>query len=285
MSDANSGEKGKGILSRISLDRFVSVVASLGHRTDQLQMETWRLNSKTKISSSLWREVIDELELNHDEKTRHALYHLLRSDAHKTVKLIQEKKRTNNGGNNEDDLDINIDKDCRPADKGDSSLLSVPSLPPLQRPATRAAQHKDAKTNEISDSLTSEISLAFNTDEWRKVFSTTHQRMKKDWTDVFYKKMTSNGIKCSLVFKTPYIKKGKRKRRCRFFFCVAHCSLSTCSRSYQIILRHLPDENSSVLFLVCVFGEYAHDANVETAGRQVRSEIRSVIGKQLDESS
>lgn len=283
MANTTSGKKGS-ILSKISLDRFASVVASLGDRIEQLRKETWRLNSKTQVSSSLWKEVTDELELTHDEKTRHALYHLLRSAAHGTSKLIEEKRTSNQGEKDEDDLGTRIDTDRRPARKNDSTLLPVPSLPLPKRPVTRATQQEDADKNDASNSIINDTSFVFNPIEWKDVFSATHQKMKKDWTDIFYKKMTALGIKCPVKFKTPYIKKGKRKRNCRFFCCVASCTLGICTRTYQIILRNQPDESSSVLFLVRIIGYEQHDANVEIAGRQVRAQFRSLIGKGLHDS-
>jgi hypothetical protein len=130
------------------------------------------------------------LELTHDERTHHALYHLLRSEVHHTAKLIEEKKRTNHGGNDEDDLDIRIDKVCRPLGNGNSTLLSAPSLPLPQR--------KDAEKDDMSDSAISEISFAFNADEWRQT----------DWTDAFYKKNDLQWDRMSTAIQnTVYLKK------------------------------------------------------------------------------
>ncbi|CAF4964979.1 unnamed protein product, partial [Rotaria socialis] len=45
------------------------------------------------------------------------------------------------------------------------------------------------------------------------------------------------------------------------------------------ILRHQPDENSSVLFLVRVFGEENHNPAIETASRNLTGKHRLDVGK------
>jgi hypothetical protein len=63
MNTSISNEKGKSVLSQISLGGFVAAIVSLGDRSNQLIDETWRLNLKTKSSSSLWGEIINKLGL------------------------------------------------------------------------------------------------------------------------------------------------------------------------------------------------------------------------------
>jgi hypothetical protein len=63
MNTSISNQKGKSILSQISLGEFVAAIVSLGDRSNQLIDETWRLNLKTKSSSSLWGEIINKLGL------------------------------------------------------------------------------------------------------------------------------------------------------------------------------------------------------------------------------
>ena len=79
---------GKNIWSRITLDDLVEAIASLGDRTDHLKGETWRLNIKTKLPDSLWSEVIQKLNLDDSETTRHSLYKLWQLKRHNIDQLI-----------------------------------------------------------------------------------------------------------------------------------------------------------------------------------------------------
>ncbi|CAF4396090.1 unnamed protein product [Didymodactylos carnosus] len=107
--------------------------------------------------------------------------------------------------------------------------------------------------------------------------------MKPYWTDMFYEKLTSCGFKCPVKFKTPYIKKGTRKQACSFFCCYAMCSISICTRKYQIISKQEPEENASVLFLVRITGKENHNINTEISARQLRGKNRILVGKQANE--
>ena len=278
MTDSNSNNRGKGILSRISSDDFVVAVANLGNRVKELKGETWRLNIKTKPSSSIWSEVINKLQLNHDENTRHALYDILHSKRYNIDKLMEKKKCVDNGKNFDRDNNIIYTKEEQSILE-EKNLVSEPSLPLPPRPQTRTCIQKNEIDNIIHKSYNTEISTVFTIEEWKDTFSRTHQKMEPNWTDIFYKNLTVSGIKCPLKFKTPYIKQGMRKQRCRFFCCYATCTISMCSRKYQITLQQQPNENSSVVLLVRIYGEENHNSTVETSARQLRGENRLLIGK------
>ena len=292
MDTSNSNQKGKSILSRISLDQFVAAIVSLGDRANQLVRETWRLNVNTNSPSSLWGEIIDKLELDHSEKTRHALYHLLRSKTHNVGKLVEEKKRTINRDeddsnmnqrekNGEEDSDINQREENSVQERNNSILLPDPSLPLPQRPNTRGNKTNNDDDKKKKKIIVSEMSVVFTADEWKNAFSRTRQKMKDDWFDIFNDKLKSSGIECVPKFKTPYIKEGKRKRNCRFFGCFAKCTIGICERIYQMILQTEPSDNSSILFLVRMFGEVNHNVDIATAARKLRGKERFLIGKKF----
>jgi len=277
-----SNQKGKSILSQISVDEFVAAIVSLGDRSKQLIHETWRLNLETKSSSSLWGEIIDKLELDHSEKTRHALYHLLRSKIHKVGELVEQKKRTiNREENGEDNSEINQREENSVPEKNNLILLPDPSLPLPQRPNTRDNQANNVNEKKKKKLIVSEMSVVFTADEWKNAFSRTNQEMKDDWTKIFNAKLKSSGIECVLKFKTPYIKEGERKRNCRFFGCFAKCTISICERVYQMILQSEPSENSSTLFLVRIFGEQNHNVDIATGTRQLQGTERFLVGKKF----
>ena len=55
--------------------------------------------------------------------------------------------------------------------------------------------------------------------------------MKSNWTNTFAVKMKSSGFVCTLGFRSPFFKKGERKKNCRFFFCYAKCTKTMCTRT------------------------------------------------------
>jgi len=54
------------IWSLISVEQLTAAIASLGNRVSQLGDETWRLNSETELTTSLWAQVIEKLLINRD---------------------------------------------------------------------------------------------------------------------------------------------------------------------------------------------------------------------------
>ena len=56
----------KNIWSLISVEQLTAAIASLGNRVSQLTDETWRLNSETELTTSLWAQVIEKLLINRD---------------------------------------------------------------------------------------------------------------------------------------------------------------------------------------------------------------------------
>ncbi|CAF1932376.1 unnamed protein product [Rotaria magnacalcarata] len=96
MIDLNSAANidGKNIWSRITLEKLVDAISILGSRSNQLQDEGWQLNIKTRSSNSLWYEVIQALQLDHDEQTRLACYKLWHCNRHVIRELVEEKKKS-----------------------------------------------------------------------------------------------------------------------------------------------------------------------------------------------
>jgi hypothetical protein len=274
MANSNSGEKGKNIWSRITVKQFVAAVASLGDRVNRLKGETWRLNDTTRSSHSLWGEVIDNLKLDHSELTRLALYKIWHCDRHGVLSLVENMTGSiRQSRNDEDDGHISVPNEIN------SVLLPDPSLPLPRRPVTRAHLEEDADNNSDKKSFVGEISIVFSVSEWKSVFSRTSQKMKDDWTKTFSVKLTlpGTGIKCSLKFTTPSFKKGKRKRNCRDFACTVLCTIRGCKRKYIIECQTFPDENSSVLFLVRIFGKEDHTNG--PGSRQLTGKERLEVGK------
>ena len=80
MSKSNSDGKGKDIWSLITKEQLAVAIASLGDRINQLQHETWRLNDETRLPTSLWAEVIENLKIDHTAKMSNSLYKIWRLD-------------------------------------------------------------------------------------------------------------------------------------------------------------------------------------------------------------
>ncbi len=205
--DPNEAETGKTIWSNVTLDELVDAIASLDDHVAQLKDETWRLNVKKSSSNSLWHQVINKCKrLEHNEQTRASLYKIWLKNRRKINDLVEEKQRSRNGNQNHSD-----NNDIPVTETNNRSLLPDPSLPLPERPNTRANQAKTAHDNDNQSSVINETFISFTPIEWKSVFSRTHQIMKPGWRKVFYNKLTSNGIKCSLGIEKAHIKKRKKK--------------------------------------------------------------------------
>jgi hypothetical protein len=276
----NSNTKGKGIWSLITVKQLAAAIASLDDRIKQLNKETWRLNNKTKLSTSLWAQVIEKLKIKHNEKIRHSLYnvwHLKRNNIDKLVE--KESKRIGRNEDDGDDGDINEAEEISFTEKSIPNLPPDPSLPLPQRPNTRANKSENVDDNVIQNTIINEISLTLTPCEWKDAFSCTRQKMNDGWTKIFHEKLKSSGMTCVLCFRKSHVRKGKRKHTCKFFWCRATCTNSECTRSYFIILKNQPDIYTSALFLVRVSGIENHNAENETMRRQLRGEERDRVGK------
>jgi hypothetical protein len=281
MTNKGSNEKGKNIWSNIDLEQLVAAIASLGDRTDQLTKETWRLSVKTTSGDSLWGEVINKLKQDHNEKIRHFLYNVWHLNRHKIRQLVEKKKREFDRNENDGNDGVTAESENPSVpERTDSILLPDPSLPLPQPPNTRANQANNANDKKTKSILVGQISFHFTNEEWKDAFSFTGQKMKEDWTKLFYNKLTSSGITCSVKFKTPYIKEGKRKRNCRFFCCYAKCTIGKCERIYQMILQTKPNENlKTIHFLVRIYNEENHNIDIATDARQLQGTERFLSGK------
>jgi hypothetical protein len=211
--------------------------------------------------------------------TRRSLYNIWCRDRH-GIKSLVERKKAAVVGNEPDGSGGNADRTGRlsATAENNSSRHSNPASPVRQRPTRRIRKHKSVGGDKIDTAVVSESSIAFSTSEWKNAFSRTDQKMKPGWPDIFANKLESSGFNCTLRFKTPYFKKGKRKKNCRFFCCYATCTTSICARKFQIILKKVPCNSTAMLFLVRAIGEENHNADIETAARQLRGEERFLVG-------
>ena len=280
MSEWKSKTIGKNIWSLITEKKLITAVCSLGDRVKQLKNETWRLNTKTNLSTSLWSQVIEKLEIDHNEKFRHSLYNIWHSKRNGIDKLVDKELKTI--GKNEDDGDdgnIEEAEEISFTEESIPNLAPDPSLPLPQKPNTRNIQAENVHINVTQKSTINDISLALTPSEWKAAFSRTRQKMNKGWTDIFCEKLKSCGMTCALRFRRSHVKKGRRKHTCKYFWCRASCTNSECTRSYFIILKNQPDVYTSALFLVRVLGIENHNAKAETMARQLRGEERYRVGK------
>ena len=279
--NSNQNKKIRHIWVGENLEKLADVIASLGDRTEDLKTETWRWNKHLQQRNSLWGEVIFQLGLEHTETLRHSLYNLWHLNRHGIRNIVRTKKTSKNNKTTDIDLDQNESSsadDCGASESKNSNLDAQTSLPLPERPRTRIFEEKTKISTKDENSAVDETSFSFTNIEWKNVYSRTHQKMKPDWTDRFYDKLVSIGTVCPLRFTTPHFRRGKRKQRCKYFCCHATCTIRGCSRRFQIILRHQPDENSSVIFTVRTHGSENHDKLVETARRQLIGEKCDALG-------
>jgi hypothetical protein len=279
MVELNSNEKKKDIWSLFTVEQLAVAIASLGDRTNQLKYETWRLNSKTELSTSLWAQVIEKLKLDHNEKIRHSLYNIWHRKRRNIKRLVKKKlKSISRNKSDGDDDDIDEAEKFSVAEKNTPNLPPDPSLPLHVRPKTRASPPENLDDNSTQSSTSSDISFTLTASEWKAAFSRTRQKMNDGWTNIFYQKLKSCGITCAVSFKRSYVKKGKRKHVCERFWCRTKCTRSKCTRSYLIIFKNQTDVNTSALFLVRISGKENHNAKKETMARQLCGEERYRVG-------
>lgn len=96
MSKPNSGKKSKTIWSVISVEQLAAAIVSLGDRINQLHHQTWRLNDDTKLSTSLWAQVIEKLGIEHTERRRQSLYNIWHLERHSIAKLVERELKIKN---------------------------------------------------------------------------------------------------------------------------------------------------------------------------------------------
>ncbi|CAF1440169.1 unnamed protein product [Rotaria sordida] len=149
MAESNINDTGRDIWSLMSLDDLVSAITSLGHRIDQLKDDSWRLNRKTKSSSSCWSEVINRLKLDDNEKIHHTLCKIWHEHRHRIHDLVQKKKKEINSNEMKegDSDDRNETENGSVAKKIIATLPSEPSLLLHEPPNTRAYQKAAASGN------------------------------------------------------------------------------------------------------------------------------------------
>ena len=125
MPKLNSNTKGKDIWSLLTLEQLAAAIASLGDRVNQLKNETWRLNRTTRLSTSLWTQVIEKLKIDHNEKIRHSLYKIWHLKRNEIDQLVEKKSKAI--GRNKDDGD---NGDIDEAEETSFTEESIPNLPP-----------------------------------------------------------------------------------------------------------------------------------------------------------
>lgn len=279
MEELNSDAKRKGIWSNFNEVQLAAAIASLGSRVNQLKGETWRLNTKTRLPTSLWFHITKKLKIDHNEKIRHSLYKIWHSDARDVCKYVEEElKRKNTNFNDGNDGYINQTVAIS-VSENKSKLYPDPSLPLPQRPNTRSNEANDVDNDEIKDSTINQTSFILTPEEWKAAFSRSRQKLNNGWTKIFSDKLTSCGVTCAVRFRPGHIKEGKRKRNCAYLWCRADCTGEICTRSYIILLKEEVDERTSPMFRVRIEGEENHDPTIATMSRQLRGEERRLVGK------
>jgi hypothetical protein len=280
MSKSNSDKKGKGIWSVINIQQLTAAIASLGDRVNQLKRETWRLNAETKLPTSLWGQVLENLGINGTERRRQSLYKIWQLKRHNIDKRVEsELKRKNKNtidGNNDDISQI---EELSVQEDNKSHLPPDPSLPLPKPPNTRGNEAKTVNGNIIERSIVSETSFILTPSEWKNAFSSSQKKLNDGWTKIFSEKLESCGITCSVSFYRAHVKGGKRKRRCQYFWCRAKCTGMYCTRSYLIKLKEPADFNTSPIFRVHISGTERHDAKIAIMSRQLCGEERYRVGK------
>ncbi|CAF4110856.1 unnamed protein product, partial [Rotaria sp. Silwood2] len=236
-SDPNSHKVGKDIWTLTDLEEIVAAIASLGDRYEELNHETWRLNANTKLSTSLWEQLIKKLELDNTEKRCHSLYNIWRSTVHcvpeRVKKELGRRKKNIIAGDNDN---ISTKEEVSVQKTNNVQLLPDPSLPLPEPPNTRTCKAKTVNGNIAEQSTVSVVSFILTATEWKAVLSCTKKELHDGWTKIFSDKLTSCGITCALQFFKAHIKKGKRKRRSKYFWCRSKCTGKYCTRSYFIKL-------------------------------------------------
>ena len=170
MDKSQSNKRGNDIWSLITPDQLAVAIASLGDRIDQLKHETWRLNDQTKLTSSLWTEVITKVGLDNNEKKRQSLYKIWRLDRQDIKKRVkQEMKNVRKERNDGHDGNIDATEDVSVSEREISNLVPDPSLPLPRQPNTRGKCKKYSNIDESPDSTTNETSFVLSPSEWKAV--------------------------------------------------------------------------------------------------------------------
>ncbi|CAF3514279.1 unnamed protein product [Rotaria sp. Silwood2] len=148
-SDPNSHKVGKDIWTLTDLEEIVAAIASLGDRYEELNHETLRLNAKTKLSTSLWEQLIKKLELDNTEYGDQQFIAFL--NAAKEEVSVQKNNNV--------------------------QLLPDPSLPLPEPPNTRTHKAKTVNGNIVEQSTVSEVSFILTATEWKAVLSSTKKEL------------------------------------------------------------------------------------------------------------
>jgi hypothetical protein len=278
---SKSKTEGKDIWSLFTEEQLAAAIARLGDRVQELGDERWRLDDSTKLPTSLWAQVLQELNVNNFENIRRCLYAAWRYNRRNIKILVEnELKKLNTLEDGAVHSDIIGTEEVSLSKREIPKLDSNPSLPLPQPPNTRNNKIANADA-EKQNSIINDVSFVLTPVEWKAVFSHTRQETRDGWTKILSEKLTSFGIGCSVSFRAAHIKQGQRKHKCAFFWCLVRCTGKECERTYRLILQDEPNENTSALFLVRIFGKENHNIKGGAFARQLSGEERFLVGKML----
>ena len=174
----------------------------------------------------------------------------------------------------------NIENESISADsQTHTPLQGVVSSPIPVRAKKSGLRSSNSNENGIDDDENGESLIIFTFAEWKAAFSRTHQKMKSEWRAIFQKKLEESGSVCTVNFRSPFFKKGQRKKNCRFFCCYGHCTTRICARNFTLIVEREPTiAKAPVVFMVRTAGKENHDCDVETAAVPLKGTEREAVG-------
>lgn len=286
MAESESNhKKSKSVLSEFTIDQFVTAVVSLGKSVKKLRKSTWRVNNSTKGTASPWSNVINKLNLDDNEKVRHCLYNLLHRKHDELKDRINEalKKEgisiSESGSNDtEESEDLSIE------DHDNVHLQPEVSVPLPERPNTRTNENQQVNNNENDNhsSQPYEMSFVLTPQEWHNAYSFTNKQMKKEWTNIFVRKLKNEcGVTCAIRVRNKHFRTGERKLSSSYFCFKALCTNKDCKRIYTVKLQEEVGFNASPMFRVQISGEINHDRDDQIMARQLTGEERRRVGKHV----
>ena len=287
-SDRNKKHESGNIWSRMTLDQFVTAVASLGDRVKKLRSESWRVKDHTGESNSVWNFLINQLGLDRNEKTRHALYNLLYRKRDKLRNRIKEELIEKGVDINEVYSDTSTESATISIEENGGlhlqPVISAP-LPEPECPNTRSYRNKQISNDDINNDNNSlqeyEAAFILTPHEWHKIFSYTNNGLRDEWTNTVADKLKDEcGVTCALVGFRYHFKGGSRKQTSNYLRINAHCKNSECERRVKVTLREYAEQGTSPMFRVAITGRVKHDCD-KKMWRHLTGEERRRVGKNV----
>ena len=259
--------------NRVTPKQFLTAVNDLEFDENQLNTETWRFNDFTRSNESVWGRLILRLKLNQTENVRHSLYNFWRRHREKIADNLSKKSMDpakagiESETENEAKLSL-LNSEIKP-------LTSIASLP---YPETRLAVQQQLDLPPIV-----EASFIMGRKEWRNIYDRSERKMIPGWADIIYSKVGSCNFHCGLAFQRHKVGvENSRKTNSSFFRAVATCKISSCVRTFEILIRDEPIGTESVVFLIRAVGEENHDEADEAVSRKLTGKNRLIVGKAAD---